>query len=361
MMGIFLRRMKYWMCYSVNGRQVRASTDTINKKLAESIYHKRMALIAENKHLDAKRCEKVFFKDFAQTYLERHAIPYKKSWKTDKDHLANLMPFFGQKYLYEITSLMIEDYKREREKKVKRSTIRRELGTFGAMLNKAVQWRLLQESPMRDVVRYKGADVDSGRIRYLEKNEILRLLDCCLDRQLKNIVILALHTGMRKGEIQRLEWNHIDFRRRQLLVAISKNGTKRYISLNRSAIAALMAQPKYSNSLLVFANEEGKLYNFRKAFDTAIKRSGIRDFRFHDLRHTFASHLVMAGMSLYTVMGLMGHKSLTMTQRYSHLSPDFQAQAVDVLDRSITNLAQLPLLTELCESDKIATPTNGIT
>lgn len=354
-MGVYLRGQQYWVCCTASGKQIRFSANTTNKKLAERIYHKRMALIAENKHLDIRRCEKILFKDFAGTYLQRHAIPYKRSWKRgDKSHLASLVPFFGGKYLYEITSLMIEDYKREREKKVKRASIKRELCTLGTMFNKAIQWRLLRDNPMKDVVRYKSDEVDNRRVRYLEKNEIESLLECCADRKVRNIVTLALHTGMRKGEIQRLQWNHVDFRKRQLLVTISKNGTKRYISLNNSAVSALMAQPKHPNSLLVFSNEEGKSYDFRKAFETAIKKAGIKDFHFHDLRHTFASHLVMSGVSIYTVMGLMGHKSMEMTQRYSHLSPDFQAKAVDILDRSITVLSQSASLTESDEFDKIA-------
>jgi len=76
-MAVFLRGLMYWMRYSDNGRQVRVSTNTTNKKLAESIYHKRMALKAENRHLDVKRCEKIRFKDFIEMYMKRHAIPYK--------------------------------------------------------------------------------------------------------------------------------------------------------------------------------------------------------------------------------------------------------------------------------------------
>jgi len=119
-----------------------------------------------------------------------------------------------------------------------------------------------------------------------------------------------------------------------------------------------MGQPKSSNSLLVFANEDGKRYDFRKAFETAVKRAGIKDFHFHDCRHTFASYLAMSGISLYTIMALMGHKSMEMTQRYSHLSPDFQAKAVDTLDASITILSQSALLTDGDKFDRIASSMN---
>jgi len=94
---------------------------------------------------------------------------------------------------------------------------------MGTMLNKAIQWRLLNDNPMKDVVRYKGDEVDNQRVRYLEKAELDRLLHCCQEPKLRNIVALALHTGMRKGEIQRLQWNHVDF---QKTAALGRNQQK---------------------------------------------------------------------------------------------------------------------------------------
>ena len=356
-MGVYRRGKQYWLTYTFENRQVRVPAETTNKRTAEKIYHKRMADIAEGKYLDIKKNEKVLFKDFAEIYMQRHAIPFKKSWKrSDKSHIASLTPFFGEKYLYEITSMMIEDCKIERQKTVKRSSIKRELSTLCTMLNKAIKWKLLLENPMKDVERYRGDEADNQRVRYLEKDEIARLLSFCHDLKLKNVVSLALHTGMRKGEIQRLQWNDVDFQKRQLVVTISKNGTKRYLPLDNSAVSALMAQPKHASSPLVFPNEEGKVYDFRKAFETAITAAKIVDFRFHDLRHTFASHLVMSGISIYTVMELLGHRSLKMTMRYAHLSPDFQAKAVKILDDRITVLSQSAKLTEKKDFVSIATP-----
>ncbi len=356
-MGVYRRGKQYWMGYTFEGRQVRVPAETTNKRSAEKFYHKRMTEIAEGKYLDIKKNEKVLFKDFAETYMQRHAIPYKKSWKrADKSHHASLIPFFGEKFLYQITSLMIEDYKIERQKVVKRSSVKRELCTLCTMFNKAIKWKLLHDNPMKDVERYKGDEANNERVRYLEKDEIARLLGFCRDLKLRNVVTLALHTGMRKGEIQQLQWNDVDFQKRQLVVAISKSGFKRHIPLNDSAMGALMAQPKQSNSSLVFPNEEGKTYDFRKAFETALTNAKITDFHFHDLRHTFASHLVMSGVTLFAVKGLLGHRTTEMTQRYSHLSPDFQAKAVRILDNVITVLAQSAKLTEEMDSVTIATP-----
>ena len=321
------------MRYAKNGVVTSETTGTVNKKLADQILSKRKAAIAENKQLELKRGQKFTFATLSKIYMERHAIPFKKSWKKgDKSNLANLVPCFGKKYLFEITPFMIEGYKAAREKKIKRTSITRELATLNTIFNKAIKWGFLTRNPMVDVEHYRGDDHDRQRVRYLELNEIERLVGCCEDPKLKRIIVLALNTGLRKGEIQRLQWNELDLEKEQLTVAISKNNTRRYIPLNIQASMALREQPKHPYSLVVFPGEDGKPYNFRKAFETALKRAEICDFRFHDLRHTFASHLVMSGVSIYTVMTLMGHHSLKMTQRYSHLSPDFNARAVSVLD-----------------------------
>ena len=139
---------------------------------------------------------------------------------------------------------------------------------------------------------------------------------------------------MRKGEIQNLKWGDLNFSEGQekITVRLSKNGEMRYIQMNEAVIKTLVGIRKHPESPYVFCGEDGHPYNFQKSFETARKNSGILRFRFHDLRHTFASQMVMAGVDLNTVRELLGHKSLEMTLRYSHLSPDHKARAVRVLD-----------------------------
>jgi integrase len=150
---------------------------------------------------------------------------------------------------------------------------------------------------------------------------------------------------MRKGEMQNLTWDDIFYERSLIRLKHTKNGDPRHVYLNEAAKKAILSIPKHPESSFVFCGDAGKLFNFRKSFETALKKSGITDFHFHDLRHTYASHLVMAGVDLNTVRELLGHKSLAMTLRYSHLSQEHKARAVEMLDKRLrtgTPVAQTP-------------------
>jgi len=147
---------------------------------------------------------------------------------------------------------------------------------------------------------------------------------------------VALNTGMRKEEILNLRWEDLDFRSRIIYILDTKNNERREIPMNDIVYETLLAVRKISDSPWVFCKKNGERYgNIRKAFEGARKRAGIVDFRFHDLRHTFASHLVMAGVDLRTVQELLGHKSFEMTLRYAHLSPEHKKAALDILGKRL--------------------------
>lgn len=156
---------------------------------------------------------------------------------------------------------------------------------------------------------------------------------------------------MRKSEILNLKWIDIDFKRNLLYLIETKNGERRYVPINDTVKRTLIKVLKRPESPYVFCNESGKPYaNVRTSFDTALKRAGIKDFRFHDLRHTFASHLIMLGIDLRTVQVLMGHKTIEMTLRYSHLSPDHKSRAVEILSRSFSKVDTI--WTPMAEKEK---------
>jgi integrase len=137
---------------------------------------------------------------------------------------------------------------------------------------------------------------------------------------------------MRKGEILRVKWTDIDFKNNVIYLLDTKNGDKKEVLINDMVKRALIQQPKYKDGPYAFCNRDGRPFrDIRKSFIAALKKSGIINFRFHDLRHTFASQLVMSGVDLNTVRELMGHKSIRMTLRYAHLSPAHKKRAVDVL------------------------------
>ncbi len=162
------------------------------------------------------------------------------------------------------------------------------------------------------------------------------------------MVRFALHTGMRVGEILALTWRGVDLFRNTATVFRSKNGTRRTIPLNQTVRALLKVKAKVRalNSEQVFQSQAQtplEANNIRRAFRRAVRQAEIEDLHFHDLRHTFATRLIQAGVDLYKVQRLLGHQSPVMTQRYAHHSPESLREGVEMLDRArevITFLAQ---------------------
>jgi integrase len=164
-------------------------------------------------------------------------------------------------------------------------------------------------------------------------DEIQFLLQYCTPH-LKPIVITALSTGMHRGEILKLTWDDVDFDQGHITIWESKNGESRTAPMSELLAEALCRQKeeRRPNNPYVFLSPSGKPFNcIQAAFTSACKKAGITDFRFHDLRHTFASHLVMNSVDLATVKELLGHKTRIMTLRYSHLSQGHKKKAVETV------------------------------
>ena len=172
----------------------------------------------------------------------------------------------------------------------------------------------------------------------MSEDEIQRLFVACAAKASKSpfllpVVTLALHSGMRKGEILELAWERVDFSRGVLLLEQTKNGRRREVPMNRAVYDALSSLPGPKEEGLVFHKANGTAWgNIRTAFERACQAAKVEDFRFHDLPHTCASWLVMRGRSLKEVQELLGHREFTMTLRYAHLSPDRLREAVASLE-----------------------------
>lgn len=276
---------------------------------------------------------KIKFKDFGKEYLEKYAKVNKRSWLRDEISIAHLDEFFNGKSLSEITPKDVESYKAHRQTAVGNTTINRELACLKCAFNQAIKWGYVKENPVRSVKLFKE---NNQRVRFLEPQERDRLLAYC-PSHLKPIVITALNTGLRRGELLNLTWADVDFDRCIIRVSQSKSGEPRYIPMNNFLTETLQNVTKRVNSPYLFGDESGTPYkSVKKSFNTAVKRAGIKDFHFHDLRHCFASYLIMSNVDLRTVQELMGHKGITMTLRYSHLSPAHKQSAVDKLEDFMT-------------------------
>lgn len=254
---------------------------------------------------------------------------------------VRLSAFFGGRDLAAIGRADVSAYiRRRRGDGVANATINRELDVFSAALNYA---RKRWEWDIPNPVTGMSLRMPEGRLRWLTREEAARLIaaaDGGANRCLGDFIRLALHTGMRLNEILGLEWHRVDFaaRRLQLDGQHTKSGRRRFIPLNESALAALRSRLEFrlehcARSPWVFAWEDGRrVHRLWEQFQTAKKRAGIVDFRIHDLRHTFASWLVGAGVPLTEVRDLLGHASIRETERYAHLAPGRLSQAVALLD-----------------------------
>jgi len=324
----------FYIEYYAEGRKNREKIGS-SRALAETVLQKRKVEIAEGKFLDKKKEEKVRFEVFADEYFELHCkVNNKKSFQTaDIHNIKRLKQFFGGLYLNEITPHKVQQFKAQRAIEVAPATVNRQLACLKSIFNKAIAWgKFSGPNPVKGIKFFKE---NNARLRFLEKEEITKLLANC-NEAIKPIVIVALNTGMRRGEIMGLKWRDIDFKRGIIHLYNTKNSEKRELPMNEAVKNTLIGVRKHPESELVFTKKNGESYgDFKKSFLKALEKSDIKDFRFHDCRHTFASHLVMAGVDLNTIRELLGHKSLTMTLRYSHLSPNFKKQAVGVLDKQM--------------------------
>jgi integrase len=331
-----------------DGKQVRVSDASWSREDAE----KALAARLLSKGSPAEPLHPVVtFKAMTERYLKEKEVGRKRTLEFDRYMIAKLVAHFGAETpLTDITAPRIAEYrlkrltmKSERTKRtLKPASVNRELAVVRAVLRLAASedCGYLEKAP-----RVRLEKEPQGRLRFLSGDEATRLLDECrkaaehpvLPRRsayLYPVVVIALNTGMRRGEILGLEWDCIDFSRGVLQLEQTKNGTRREIPMNQAVYDVLSALPRSGSRLF-----RGTV---RGAFESALERASIKNFHFHDLRHTFASWLTMNGRPLKEVQELLGHKSITQTERYSHLAPERLRDAVATLEFNTTS-AQSPV------------------
>jgi integrase len=335
-MGLVKRGNVWWMSFMYQGRQVRRSTGTPDKRLADAILSKIKTEIIEGRYFNILEEQKRTFNELMDRFKEEH-VPKKASQRSYHGYIKRLRPFFGPMTLAEITPRVIVQYKNKRyADKVSPATINRELAVMKKAFNLArKEWEWCRDNPVSRVSLEKE---NNQRDRWLTHEEEERLLAACLP-WVKQIVVFALNTGMRMGEILALTWAGADLFRRTVTVFRSKNGERRTIPVNHTVLELLKekARGRSLDQDLVFCSQAGTMVdhnNLRRAFRAAMGKAKIADFHFHDLRHTFATRLTQGGIDLYKVQRLLGHKSPIMTQRYAHHYPESLRDGVDYLDRA---------------------------
>ncbi len=341
-MGLYRRGKIYWFTIMEDGKRIQVSTRTENKKLSERIYAKALSDIREGKWFEGVKAKSITVNQLLEKHFkDRKSNKAKNTILRDVTLKKHLSGYFGNCTLAEVTPEMCNDYRQGRYEKGKTpATVNRELALLRNAYNIAI--RVYKWCKYNPVSETKFDKENNKRDRWLTPEEEKRLLNT-LEGRYKEIVIQALNTGMRQDEILSLRWPEVDLFRRTLTILKSKNGERRTIPLNQTALELLKAKNKVRHiSNYVFPSQVGtKIQTNRlvRAFIKAVKRAGLEDFHFHDLRHTFATRLAQAGVDLYKIAKLLGHRDITTTQRYAHHYPESLRSSVEILD-SATILLQ---------------------
>ena len=335
-MGLFKRKNSpyYFMKFQANGVRVYESTKTKNRKFAEEIYlNRRAEIIAGIEPVRRFESDITTFLELADKYLE-WCDGRQKSFSRKKVIVKILNNYLKNKLIQDISIEELEIIQSDYIKSGHSiNYVNNIIKILKAMFTKAYDWELISEDVLKRVRKVKQLKGENKRLRYLSEEEAERLISAC-SKEIRPIIITALNTGMRKSEILHLTWDRVDLKNRIILLDKTKNGERREIPINQTLYDALSGITRHIKCDYVFYNPETlkPFYDIKKSFSGALKKAHIIDFHFHDLRHTFASRLVMAGVDLATIQKLLGHKTINMTLRYAHLSNVHLKDAVNILD-----------------------------
>ncbi|WP_394244832.1 tyrosine-type recombinase/integrase [Vibrio astriarenae] len=371
--------MKYYLFYRLNGKQVNyliGSTSQLTPAQARDIAKEKVGMVAQG--VDVQSEKKAAKQDYLiqkshrlGSYLEEKYYPFlvsrnPKTAKKTYQHLVSRFDFLLDKQLSEISAWEVQNWvTKRRELGRAPATINYSINSLKGALSRAVEWGIIESHELSKVTTIKE---DNTRLRYLssyERQNLLKAIDArsrlIRDKRksanehrekrnkdllpdlsnvrfvdyLEPIVLTAMNTGLRRGELLSLKWNDVFFENRYLVVKASNAKSKktRNIPLNDSVFEVLVQwKAQNPNTTWVFTSGSNtQLTDIKKPWLKVIEASGIEDFNFHDLRHDFASNLAMAGVDLNTIRELLGHSDLKMTLRYAHLAPEHKAAAVNLI------------------------------
>jgi integrase len=278
----------------------------------------------------AVEAEDPVFPDFAKEYIELYAKPKKRSWQRDEYSIARLSAFFGRRHLSQISLLLIEKYKLERKGAVSTATINRELACLKTILSVAVDWnKLVPGFPLKKI---ELAKENNTRTRVLSSNEETALMAEATPH-LRPMVTLALNTGMRLGEILKLRREHVNFTTRMITIPAENSKSKKTRQVPMNEVVLDLIRKLAPADGFIFRKRCGEPYeNVNTGLQAACIRAGVKAFRFHDLRHTFATRFIETGGNVVLLSKILGHSTISITyNRYCHPNDDAMLAAVEAM------------------------------
>ena len=335
-MGIYEKPIKsgIWHISYCDGSGQRHREKVGGKRDAELAYHKRKTEIREGRYIPPRGGGRALsFNDLAAQGMEYKRLRLApRSYESDMAKVKELTPTLGHLDAEAIQPAHIEQILAKlRNRGLCGSSVNRYRSMLSSLFGYGVRMGLLRSNPVAQVKRFKESE---HRVRWLKPEEEERLRKVIRERcpEREPEFDLALYTGMRRGEQFTLKWDNVDLER-GLLTVHGKSG-RRFVVVNKSAKAAILKLAELAQPKTEYVCPETKAEaqrDWRRWFEDAVEEAKIENFHWHDLRHSFASRLVMAGVPLLTVSQLLGHHSITMSERYAHLSPDHRAAAVEMI------------------------------
>ena len=348
-MSVYKRRGSWFCDITIDGRRVQRVLKKARTRAqaikAESVIQNKLF---ENKYKVEKRPE-VRFDKFVKDHFMPYSKLHKRTYPDDVIVCNMLFETFGSFRLTEINAPMIEKFKQKRlegktfyKRKRNPATVNRELCVLSKIFSLAFDAELIDSNPCRRVRKFR---TDTRRTRYLTFEEEARLFEKLESQEwVQRIVMMAINTGMRQGEIFDLTWFDVDLSRGLLHVRFSKNGKDRFVPINQTVRRMLEGLPRTSEYVFPSPKTEGRLIDIKSSFDKAKKEAGIRDFRFHDLRHTAATRMADGGADAFALAEIFGWSDVRMSLRYTHATDEAKRRAVENLvkaigpsDKSVTN------------------------
>jgi integrase len=319
--------------YEYAGRKKEELIGTLT--MARKVLATRMAEIADGKY-GIKRQKKILFRDFALGDYWKLYAEQRLTESTRRDYWNRLhyrvLPKFGESFLHQVERRDIEAWLAGLRLELSDASVNRFLTLLKSIYRVAGEIGGIEHNPVKDI---KLTREDNARIRYLSQEDYQRLIECAGAEQLRAAIILAIGTMLRRENLYGLKWSDVDMKNKKITIPASqaKGGKRIILPMIRDVNEVLTRLPRGLHSEYVLINPRtGTRYNnMHKAFETAKRKAGISNLRWHDLRHTGASWLVMSGVDLYVVQKLLGHSSIQVTERYAHLAPDYQAMQAEKL------------------------------
>ena len=343
-MAVYRRGKTWWFVFEFGGRKIQESSGFRNKTAAIRAEAKRRTDLVERRAGFTKVKQAPKFADFVEQFLRMSEQQHRP--KTHELHSGNcktLKRFFRGRWLDEITQGMVEDFKltriqerrwgKRKQIAVSGVTVNRALSTLRLIFNYAERCSFPVPNPVRHVMFFQ----EVGRTRIISPEEELAYL-AAASQPLRDIARIMLDTGMRPEEVFRIEKTNLDFVQRTIFNPFGKTrAARRKLTMTDDVCSILKGRSISSKSSFIFSSHdrlERPIGSVRKAHDAAVRRASIAPaFRLYDLRHTYASRAVMAGVDLPTLAALLGHTGVQMTMRYVHPAEEHKREATAKIER----------------------------